>query len=274
MLKALLHKFGAPQDVEIPDPLWDETLATLPFIARLNATARVQLRELVARFLARKEMSGADGLELTAAMQLSVAAQACLPVLNLGLDWYRGWVGIVVYPAEFIVPRRIVDDDNVVHEFEEPLAGEAWDDGPVLLAWDAAQAPAGDGYGTSVVIHEFTHKLDMLNGEPNGLPPFDGRLHPHLTARVWRAALEEAFVRFNAELDLIEAELPDDLDPESTAADEYFAALPLDPYAAQDEAEFFAVSSEAFFVAPARLRDAFPVWYGLLVQFFRQDPLA
>jgi Mlc titration factor MtfA (ptsG expression regulator) len=274
MLKALLHKLGAPEAVAIPDALWDDTLGALPFIARLDRAERARLRELAAHLLAEKEMSGADGLELSAAMQVNIAAQACLPVLNLGLDWYRGWVGIVVYPAEFIVPRRIVDPDSVVHEFEEPLAGEAWDGGPVLLAWDAAQAPSDEHYGTSVVIHEFTHKLDMLNGDPNGMPPFDGRLHPGLSVRAWRTALEEAYERFNAELDLIEAELPADLDPESAEADRYFAALPLDPYAAQDEAEFFAVSSEAFFVAPARLRDAFPVWYGMLAQFFRQDRLA
>ncbi|MFN9209464.1 MAG: zinc-dependent peptidase, partial [Betaproteobacteria bacterium] len=221
-----------------------------------------------------KEMSGAVGLELTASFQVNVAMQACLPILNLGLEWYQGWVGVIVYPSEFVVQRRIVDHDSVVHEFEDALAGEAWDGGPVLLSWDDAQAPSGDGYGTSVVIHEFTHKLDMLNGEPNGQPPFDARLHAGLSRRAWQAALEEAFERFNAELDLIEAEIPADLDPESADADRYFAALPLDPYAAQEEAEFFAVSSEAFFVAPARLRDAFPEWYALLARFFRQDPLA
>lgn len=268
MLKALLNKLGAPGSVAIPDDLWETNFAALPYLHRLTGDERTRLRALVGRFLAEKEMSGADGLELTASIQVNVALQACLPVLNLGLEWYRGWVGVIVYPSEFVVPRRIVDHDTVVHEFEEPLAGEAWDGGPVLLSWDDAQAPSADGYGTSVVIHEFTHKLDMLNGEPNGQPPFDTRLHAGLSRRVWRAALEEAFERFNAELDLIESEIPADLDPESEAADRFFAALPLDPYAAQDEAEFFAVSSEAFFVAPARLRDSFPAWYAQLAGFF------
>ncbi|MFN7571240.1 MAG: zinc-dependent peptidase [Betaproteobacteria bacterium] len=274
MLRALLNKLGAPNAVAIPEASWDANLAALPFVARLDAGERARLRELASRFLAEKEMSGADGLELTAAIQVNIAMQACLPVLNLGLEWYRGWVGVIVYPSEFVVPRRIVDHDSVVHEFDDALAGEAWDGGPVLLSWDDARAASAEGYGTSVAIHEFTHKLDMLNGEPNGQPPFDARLHAGLRPREWRAVLDEAFARLNAELDLIEAEIPADLDPASADADRYFAALPLDPYAAQDEAEFFAVSSEAFFVAPARLRDAFPAWYDVLAQFFRQDPLA
>ncbi|MFN9211924.1 MAG: zinc-dependent peptidase, partial [Betaproteobacteria bacterium] len=112
MLKALLNKLGAPGAVAIPDESWDANLTALPFIARLDGDERARLRALVGRFLAEKEMSGADGLELTAAIQVNVAMQACLPVLNLGLAWYEGWVGVIVYPSEFVVPRRIVDHDS------------------------------------------------------------------------------------------------------------------------------------------------------------------
>ena len=90
----------------------------------------------------------------------------------------------------------------------------------------------------------------------------------------WRSVLHQSFDRFAAELELIDAEIPDDLDPESDELDRYYAHLPIDPYGAHDEAEFFAVSSEAFFVEPRRLHDAFPDWYALLSQFFLQDPLA
>jgi hypothetical protein len=204
-------------------------------------------------------------------MQVRIAAQACLPVLNLGLGGYRGWTSIVVYPDEFLEPRHITDDAGVVHEYVEPIAGEAWDGGPLLLSWADAQQTT-EGY--NVVIHEFTHKLDMANGEADGLPPFDRRLHAGLDAEHWRRVLDDAFERMNAELDLIESEMPHDVDPESPAADEYYTRLPLDAYAATDPGEFFAVSSEAFFVAPKRLHDAFPEWYGLLARFFLQDPLA
>jgi hypothetical protein len=161
-----------------------------------------------------------------------------------------------------------------VHEYTEPISGEAWEGGPVLLSWDdATRAGTRTGAPYSVVIHEFTHKLDMLDGAPTGCPPFDPRLHPGLDPAHWNATLDDAFERLNAELDLIEERIPANVDPDSDAADEFFAHLPLDPYAAQDPAEFFAVSSEAFFVDAARLQLAFPEWYALLAAFFRQDPL-
>jgi Mlc titration factor MtfA (ptsG expression regulator) len=271
MLKTLLDRLRPAAPVCIDDSMWGETLTSLPFLLRLDEGERRQLRALARQFLAEKEMAAAGDLQLTAAMQVSIAAQACLPVLRLGLGSYRGWTSIVVYPDEFLVPREITDEAGVVHEYVEPIVGEAWDGGPLLLSWADARSGQPD---TNVVIHEFTHKLDMANGDADGIPPFDRRLHPALSARRWRQALEDAYERLNAELDLIEAEIPADIDPESPQADRYFARLPLDAYAATDPGEFFAVSSEAFFVAPQRLRDAFPDWYGLLAEFFLQDPLA
>jgi MtfA peptidase len=275
MLKTLWSRFAGASRVALPDGLWDEAVASLPFVARLSSEERDRLRNLASQLLTTKEMASAAGLELTAEIQLRIAIQACLPVLNLGLDWYRGWNSIVVYPGEFLVPRSVTDDDGIVHEFTEPIAGEAWDGGPVLLSWeDTLAAGSGDGAAYSVVIHEFTHKIDLLNGDADGVPPFSPALHAGLDARLWKAALADAFQRFVVELEFIEAELPPDVDPDSTAADPYYAHLPLDAYAAQDAGEFFAVSSETFFVEPARLQRAFPDWYAQLAAFFRQDPLA
>jgi Mlc titration factor MtfA (ptsG expression regulator) len=274
MLRALIDRFSGPL-VAVPDALWDSTLTSMPFLTRLTIGDKERLRALVTRFLIDKEMAGAAGLELTSAMQVNIAVQACLPVLHLGLDWYRGWRSIVVYPGEFLVPRSVTDDAGVVHEYSEPIAGEAWDGGPVLLSWeDAQRASTESGGAYSVVIHEFTHKLDLLNGEADGVPPFSPSLHAGLETRAWKAALDDALHRFVAELELVESELPQSIDPESSEADPYYAHLPLDAYAAQDEGEFFAVSSEAFFVEPGRLQRAFPAWYGQLAAFFRQDPLA
>jgi len=270
MLKTLLDRLRPVALVHIDDELWRGTLDALPFLARLGEADRQRLRGLAQQFLAEKEFAAAGELQLTAQMQVSIAAQACLPVLSLGLGAYRGWRSIVVYPDEFLVPREITDEAGVVHEYVDQIAGEAWDGGPLLLSWADAQ-PGQPDY--NVVIHEFTHKLDMANGDADGLPPFDRRLHPRLSPSLWRTVLADAFERLNAELDLIEAEIPPDIDPESAEADAYFARLPLDAYAATDPGEFFAVSSEAFFVSPARLRDAFPEWYGLLAEFFLQDPL-
>ena len=112
-------------------------------------------------------------------MRVAIAAQACLPILELGLDWYAGWTGIVVYPGDFRVRRTETDEDGVVHEWDDELAGEAMPGGPVVLSWDAA---ANDPQ-INVVIHEFAHKLDMLNGAADGVPP----LHPgHGRARPGR----------------------------------------------------------------------------------------
>jgi Mlc titration factor MtfA (ptsG expression regulator) len=274
MLRSLWDRV-AGGSVSVPDELWDSAISSLPFVARLPRPERTRLRKLVGEFLRDKEMAGVAGLELSAAIQVSIAAQACLPVLNLGLQWYRGWNSIVVYPGEFLVPRRVTDEDGIVHEYAEPIAGEAWDGGPLLLSWEDARAPGSvDGTPYSVVVHEFTHKLDLLNGEADGVPAFSPTLHPGLDARRWRETLADAYQRFVAELELIESELPAGVDPDSGDADAYYKDLPLDAYAAQDEGEFFAVSSEAFFVEPARLQRAFPDWYALLATYFRQDPLA
>lgn len=274
MLRAWLDRITR-SEVQIPDALWDDAVAAVPFLARLSPPERLRLRELAGRFLADKEMAGAGGLDLTAPIEVAIAAQACLPILNLGLEWYRGWRSIVVYPAQFLVPRSVTGDDGVTHEYTEPIAGEAWDGGPLLVSWaDAQLAAASDGAAYAVVIHEFTHKLDLLDGEADGMPPFHAALHGDLDRHHWRATLAEAYERFVAELELVESELPPTIDPDSEQADPYYSHLPLDAYAGQDPGEFFAVSSEAFFVDPARLRNAFPDWYALLSAFFRQDPLA
>lgn len=275
MLRTLLGRFTRSDAVAIPDELWSAAVAALPPAAALQPDELARLRELAGRLLADKEMSTAGDLELTAAMQVSIALQACLPILNLGLEWYRGWSSIVVYPGEFLVPRSVADEDGVVHEYTEPITGEAWEGGPLLLSWEDAQRSATDsGSAYSVVIHEFVHKLDLLDGVADGCPPFSREQHAGLDAREWRDVLADTFERFLSELDLIESELPDGVDPDSAEADRYYAHLPFDPYAAHDEAEFFAVTSEAFFVEPDSLQRAFPKWYDLLAAFFCQDPVA
>ena len=275
MLKTLLGRFTRSSAVAIPDDLWTAAVSAFPCAGKLTEAEAARLRELASRLLADKEMSAAGELELTAEMQVSIAVQACLPILNLGLEWYRGWSSIVVYPGEFLVPRSLADDDGVVHEYVEPITGEAWEGGPLLLSWEDAQRSSTDaGSAYSVVIHEFVHKLDLLDGTADGCPPFSPTLHEGLDPPQWNDALQDTFERFLAELDLIESELPDGVDPDSVEADRYYAHLPFDPYAAQDEAEFFAVTSEAFFVDPESLQRAFPEWYALLARFFRQDPVA
>jgi Mlc titration factor MtfA (ptsG expression regulator) len=243
---------GSQAPIEIPDALWQDTLAILPFLAYLNNEEKDRLRALCEGFLAEKEFSTAGGLELTDAMCVSIAAQGCLPILNLGLDNYRGWVGIVVYPDEFVIERSVEDEFGVVHEYTDIASGEAWEDGPLLISWRDAQM-AGDGY--NVVIHEFAHKLDMLNGPPDGTPP----LPAGISRENWEDTLLAAYDDFCALVD--EAELLD----EDTL---------LDPYAAENPGEFFAVMSETFFETPQILREEYPALYEKLSAFYAQDPAA
>lgn len=246
-LKQFFVKADRPSPAVAPAQ-WARVEAGLPFLDHLSAADRTRLRAMALEFIAEKEWHGAQGLRLTPDIRLSIALQACLPVLNLGLDSYRGWVGVIVYPGDFIIPRQTMDEAGVVHEYDDEVAGEAWEGGPVLLSWFDNVEEAG---GMNVVIHEFAHKLDMLNGIPDGLPP----LHEGMSRQAWLDAFEPAYRDFCERVD----------DGEDTL---------LDPYAATHPAEFFAVMSEAFFETPELLRHEYPAVYDQLKQFYRQDPAA
>ncbi|ARP91346.1 hypothetical protein CAL14_14495 [Bordetella genomosp. 9] len=274
MLRWLLGR-GAPEaQVEamaarIAPALWAEVLGAYPFLQGLDTQEREALRARAAWLLASKTMNGARGLALTDFMRLSIAAQAALPILNLPTSLYEGWDEIIVYPDAFMIPRQREDDIGVVHEYVEDAAGEAWHGGPVVLSWEDARIAEG---AFNVVIHEFAHKLDLAGGDADGMPNLAGR--PDLQARLWRRVLDDSLARYTEALDAVEASIPADVDPEGPEADAWYGQLPLDPYAATDESEFFAVSSETFFVDPAPLAAALPEWYGLLRTYYRQDPLA
>jgi Mlc titration factor MtfA (ptsG expression regulator) len=250
MLHTLKQLFGKtdPPAPDIAPAQWARVEAGLPFLDYLATADRTRLREMALQFIAQKEWSGAQELTLTQDIQLSIALQACLPVLNLGFDSYRGWVGVIVYPGDFVIPRRLMSEDGVVHEFVDSVAGEAWEGGPVLLSWFDQPEEAD---GMNVVIHEFAHKLDMLNGPPDGLPP----LHEGMRRQDWIDAFEPAYEDFCARVD----------DGEVTA---------IDPYAAEHPAEFFAVTSEVFFETPELLRAEYPAVYTQMRLFYRQDPAA
>ena len=258
----------AEMQARISPELWRQVLDAHPFLAALNADESAQLLARSAWLLASKTINGAQGLEVSDFMRLSIAAQASLPILNLAPELYEGWDEIIVYPASFRIPRSRQDDDGVVHEYIEDAAGEAWEGGPLVLSWEDTQLSEG---GFNVVIHEFAHKLDLRSGFADGMPSLAA--HPDLKPKVWRQVLDDSLDRFIAALDAVEAAIPHDVDPESEEADAWYGQLPMDPYAATDEAEFFAVSSEHFFVDPIPMQQALPEWYGLLRAYYRQDTL-
>ncbi len=267
----------ADRSTWIADDDWTALVASQPFLDRLNGDERQRLRKACGVFLATKAVNGAGGLVVDADVIGRIATQACLPVLELGALAYPAFDEIIVYPSDFVVEREIVDGDGVVHAWREAVAGEAWQDGPVVLAWDAAARTAKDDrpspFAFNVVIHEFAHKLDMTNGVVEGMPAFSRTLHPDLDGQRWLDVLHASFDDFVTRLDAVERAIPRHVDPDSARADRFYAALPIDAYAATDEGEFFSVSSEAFFVAPLRLREAYPDWYALLRAYYLQDPL-
>jgi Mlc titration factor MtfA (ptsG expression regulator) len=246
----------------LPDALWQTTLARCPYLAELAPPQQTRLRELSALFLEDKEFHGAQGLVITDEMAVTIAAQACLPVLHFGpgtqaLRWYDDFVGIVVHPDEVVAQREVIDDAGVVHAWEEALAGEAMPDGPVMLSWhDVDAASSEDGY--NVVIHEFVHKLDLRDGLADGCPPlparFMGQDSPRQAREHWLAVMKLAYDEFR----------------EAVIRAERFGSPPtwLDPYGSQDIAEFYAVASEAYFVNRSRFGVEFPALLSLFDAYY------
>lgn len=234
----------------IPDDLWKRTLVRYRFLQRRDPATAAELRRLTSLLLDRKEFSTVGGLVLRDHIAVAIAAQACLPVLRLGLDRYDGFVGIVVSPEPVRVPREHVDEAGVHHEGVEELSGQAQDGGPMLLSWpDVRRAGVEGGMAYNVVIHEFAHVMDLADGVSDGVPP----LPPDIPRAEWTGVLKREYRAFVARVDAGEA----------TA---------LDPYGANGEDEFFAVASESFFVDPVGMKNEHPALYGVFVRFYRQDP--
>ncbi len=232
----------------IAEPLWQEALRRCAPARRLGATDQATLRVLATLFLESKSLEPVQGLDLDDAGRVLLATHACLPILKLGLDWYDGWHSLIVYPDAFVPHREHTDAAGVVHRTADAMAGEAWGRGPVIVSW-ADVLDGGRRSGHNVVVHEMAHKLDMLNGDANGFPP----LHRRMDRRAWTRAFSGAWDR---------------LHEQQRHGDE----LPIDPYALESPAEFFAVASEQFFETPAALRQHLPEVYRQLEQFYRQHP--
>ena len=240
--RRILDKHG------IDDATWRRVTRRLGFVARLNERERVRLKELAVLFMYGKQISAAGDLELTLEMKLGIAVQACILVLELGIEYYDGWVEIIVYPDEFMPRHELPNEHGLVETDEMSYAGQAWFRGPVILSW-ADVEHAGDLDGMNVVIHEFAHKLDMLNGNANGFPP----LHANMDRKEWSLVFSAAY---------------NDLCRRVEAGER----TEIDAYAAVSPGEFLAVVSEAFFEIPEIVRAIYPGVYEQLVQFYRQDP--
>jgi len=232
----------------IPHHIWQSVTRRVLVLRGLDAVQMAHLREMTAWFLDQKSITGAQGLEVTSSMRVAVAAQACLLILNLGVEYFDDWVEVILYPGAFRVNHAQMDTIGLVHNEASALSGESWLRGPVILSWDEVERDAYHSQsGHNVVLHEFAHKLDGLNGVTNGMPP----LRRGMSRKRWTEAFSGAY---------------DALCQQVAAGKSAF----INPYAATSPAEFFAVLSEYFFTAPDILRNRYPSVHKQLTLFYRQ----
>jgi len=218
----------------------------VPAVRRLPPELRARLESLTGAFVAEKEFVGCNGLVVTDEMRSTIAALACLLVLARR-GHYDDLHSILVYPTAFWVEDEVEDEAGVVSQRRRELSGEAWESSRIILSWeDVLEAARAPGEGYNVALHEFAHYLDA-----EGLGLAEGK-------RPVAAWADDFAGEFEALLDAVDR------------GDYTF----LDPYAAEDEAEFFAVATEDFFERPAELLAAHPRLYGLLREFYGLDPAA
>ena len=221
----------------------------VPLYKRLPDAERQRLEGLVNRFLSEIKFFGADDLEITEEIRVTIAAQACLLIVNKPDRWYKTLETIIVYPGAF-KSRISSHDGHLEWEHDTIRSGESWDRGPVILSWDhAAYGAFIEEDGQNVVYHEFAHQLDQQTGIVDGAPQLD---KDH-AARDWAIAFRKSY-----------AQLVDDVKADR--------ATFLDPYGATSPAEFFAVATEVFFEKPEALREREPDLYAELSKYYELDP--
>lgn len=235
----------------LPDHEWNQVTQQLPLLAFLSSAEKARLRVLSTLLIHDKTFTGVQGLEMTLAIKITIAAQACLEILELGIDAFDGWQEVIVYPSAFKVIKETRDEFGLIHESNNALSGEAWMQGPVILSWDDIER---DSYekrqGHNVILHEFAHKLDMLNGRANGMPP----LHPDMPIDEWTDSLSKAYDKLTQRVESNHAKI--------------------NAYATTNPAEFFAVMCEYFFTAPEIMEERYPAVYQQFKRYFQMDTLA
>ena len=234
----------------LPHHVWHKATREIAALQALNAVQMAHLRELTTWFLHTKAINGAHGLDVSLSMRVVVAAQACLLILNLGTDYFDNWVEVILYPGAFRVNREQTDAIGLVHKNARVLSGESWLRGPVILSWDDVERDSYQQTGSNVVLHEFAHKLDGLSGVTNGMPP----LRRGMSRKRWANALSSAYDALC--LQVATGESPC-----------------INPYAATNPAEFFAVLTEYFFTAPEILKNCYPEVHQQLALFYQQRVL-
>ena len=233
----------------LSDEDWDIVLDMVPIVAKMPLALQGQLQGKVNLFLDQVSIYGKGGLEVSRDMEVSIAAQACLLIVNTDA-WYKTLQTVLLYPGAFR-PRRPKHDGALVHEDKSIVLGESWTRGPVILSWPHAEQGAINAVdGHNVVIHEFAHQLDALSGHTNAVPV----LSSGQTFDTWEAVIMDGFDRHLANV-------------------ERRRKTVLDDYGATNYVEFLAVSIEVFFEKPKKLKGEYPDLYAQIALLLRLDPL-
>jgi MtfA peptidase len=231
---------------------WRALLQRLPLVRRLPPDLQLQLKAHMQVFLAEKPMLGCNGLEVTDAMRIAIAAQACLLLLNRKTDYYPNLRQILVYPGPFVVSRQQSVGAGVMQDLRQVLSGESWSQGQVVLSWQDVQNDSADGNdGRNVVIHEFAHQLDQESGQANGAP----LLRSRAAYKHWEQVFAQEFAHLQHRVAAGHGGL-------------------LSDYGATNPGEFFAVASEVFFEQPQPLADQHPALFAQLRDFYAVNPLS
>ncbi len=232
-------------------PAWTAMLEqNIGIYRRLPANLREQLQKLVLQFLHEKTFTGVTGLEITDEIRVTIAAEACMLILNRGSDVYPGLRYIIVYPTAFIARHNHVNEAGVVDLSAHNLLGESWHNGKVILAWDSVlQGARNFSDGENVALHEFAHQLDNENGSADGAPLLVGAS----SYRSWARVLSGEF-----------AELQDDT--------RHCRQSLMNHYGATNPAEFFAVATETFFEKPEQMAGHHAELFAVLKEYYRVDP--
>lgn len=221
----------------------------VPHYGSLSTKEKQGLQDLVQVFVAEKEWEGCQSFEITDEVKVTIAGQACLLLLGLEHDYFYNVRNILVFPKHYQPHGKRVDGLGVVHQ-QGAVLGQASYDGPVMLSWRSSrEGGRNERDGLNVVLHEFAHKLDFMDGFANGVPVLRHRNN----YRRWFEVMQREFEVL-------------------VAASERGRATLIDDYGASHPSEFFAVSVECFFEKPKQLNRQHEALYGVLAEYFGQDP--
>ena len=223
----------------------------MPYFKQMPADLQLQLKQHIQVFIAEKDFIGCNGIKITEEIKITIAAQACLLLLNRKTDYYPKLKTILIYPSAFLKEQSQRNTDGVQYTKKVALAGESWDFGKIVLSWqDSLHGAELPNDGHNVVIHEFAHQLDQENGKANGAPI----LGKDQSYQCWSTIFSQQFKILQKQ-----------------AA----AGTPsiFDYYGATEPAEFFAVVSEVFFEKSKQLSIEHPALYRQLTTYYKVDPI-